>query len=423
MRSLERPTRGRQPEPCRTARRQPLLFALEPRMMFDGAAVATAAHSVHTSDMHAGVAAKSIAAAPVMDHASMFDKIAAAPTVTVSGRLAQATPANSNATGVLVVDSRIPDYQQVVNAANPGVKVVVLNLNEDGVEQIADSVAGMHDIRSISIVAHGDKGVVLLGNDSLCSGDIITHAAALRAIGNTLSPNGDILLYGCNVGSGSEGKAFLDSLAAVTGASIAASTDNTGGADLGGNWNLEIATGTIGSAPVLNIAELNHYDHLLITTSVSTVAQLKTAIATGNTDGVDDVITITGNLTFASSADAITINVTDGHTMTIVGGGHTLDAAYYARALNVTAGSIAVQNLTITHGAVWGNGGSKGIPAGNAGGSGYGGAIRNAGTLTLTDVTITQNIATGGGGGGGDAGFTVGGSGGGGSGAGGHVGG
>ena len=54
------------------------------------------------------------------------------------------------------------------------------------------------------------------------------------------------------------------------------------------------------------------YHFLLHTASVSTVAQLKAAIATGNTDGSADTITLTGNITFAAVGDAISINVTDG---------------------------------------------------------------------------------------------------------------
>ena len=67
------------------------------------------------------------------------------------------------------------------------------------------------------------------------------------------------------------------------------------------------------------------------TASVSTVAQLKAAILTAQTDNLDDVITITGNITFAAAADAITINVTDGKTLTIQGGGFTINGAHQAR--------------------------------------------------------------------------------------------
>ena len=134
------------------------------------------------------------------------------------------------------------------------------------------------------------------------------------------------------------------------------------------------------------------------TASVNTVAGLKAAILAANTDGLDDVITLTSNITFVSAADAIAINVTDGKTLTIVGGGFTLSGANLARVLNITAGTVVMQNLTITKGTLSGNGGSFG--AGINGGSALGAGISNAGSLTISNVTITQNTATGGGAGG-----------------------
>ena len=54
-----------------------------------------------------------------------------------------------------------------------------------------------------------------------------------------------MLLYGCEVGAGAEGAAFIDQLALMTGADIAASTDKTGGSTLGGNWDLEVVHGSV----------------------------------------------------------------------------------------------------------------------------------------------------------------------------------
>ena len=138
------------------------------------------------------------------------------------------------------------------------------------------------------------------------------------------------------------------------------------------------------------------------TASVSTVAQLKAAITTGSTDSLADTITLTGNITFASAADAITINVTDGQTMSIVGGGFTLSGANLARVIDVAGGNVAISNLTITNGFLTGAGGNRAAGAGGAGGDSLGAGIRNAGTLTITGSTITGNKAAGGGGAGGN---------------------
>lgn len=273
---------------------------------------------------------------------------------------------------VLFIDSRVPDLQAIMAAARPGVKVVILDPSESGVAQMAKALEGLHGLASISVVSHGDEGVLLLGNGPLFSGNLEQYQAQLKAIGAALGADGDLLLYGCDVGAGEAGAQFLQALAQLTGADVAASNDSTAGAVRGGDWDLEVTSGQIEATAALDVQALEGYDFSLHTASVSTVAQLKAAITTGSTDGFADTITLTGNMTFASASDAIFINVTDGQTMTIVGGGFTLSGGNLARVLETAttnAGSaIAIDNLTISNGLIVGNGGSNNT--GTDGGSG-----------------------------------------------------
>ncbi|MDD5579882.1 MAG: DUF4347 domain-containing protein [Methylobacter sp.] len=62
----------------------------------------------------------------------------------------------------------------------------------------------------------------------MTSHNLQRHSADLTAIGSTLNQNADILLYGCDVGSSSDGEAFISALAQMTQADIAASNDLTG---------------------------------------------------------------------------------------------------------------------------------------------------------------------------------------------------
>nr|WP_268870288.1 Ig-like domain-containing protein [Pseudomonas sp. P818] len=392
----------------------PLISALEPRMMFDGAVAATVADT----------AAATATAAPTVDathdtgardnnHTGTADNSDGTQDL-------QASPVSDAQDGVrkeiVFVDTRAPNHQELLKAVSPNAEVVLLSTNKDGVQQIADALAGRTGIDAIHIISHGDSGVLLLGNGPLFEGNLAQYASQLSAIGKALTAEGDILLYGCEVGAGSEGHAFVSRLADMTGADIAASDDNTGGSAKGGDWDLEVTTGQIAASSALNLSRLGSYDHLLVTTAVNSITGLKNAIATGVNDGVDDVITLTGNITFSSSADAITINVTDGHTLQIVGGGFTLDGAHKGRVLDVsTSGAnsqVALDNITIRNGLVAGNGGNEGAAAADSLGAG----IRNSGVLTITNSTITDNKASGGGGGGGDFGGNYAGGGGGGGG-------
>jgi hypothetical protein len=313
------------------------------------------------------------------------------------------------------VDAGVADPGSFWLAAPKGAVVVGIPAGVDSWAFMAQEAAKFRGLGAIHLVSHGEPGALILNGRRYAAADLESCSTQLRQLGQSLTKNGDIFLYGCSVGAGRGGRRLLDAMAAATGADIAASNDVTGGKAKGGNWDLEITTDAIHHPDRINKTLLADYDHLLITTSVSTVAQLKAAIVTGNTDGADDTITFTGNITFASAADAIAINVTDGHVMTIVGAGFTLSGNNQARVLDVTAGNVAIGNLTISNGFLTGVGGDvRSGTTGAAGGDSLGAGIRNAGTLTITNSTITGNKAAGGGGGGSEPGGGAGAGGGGG---------
>jgi hypothetical protein len=136
------------------------------------------------------------------------------------------------------------------------------------------------------------------------------------------------------------------------------------------------------------------------TASVNTLSGLKAAIATAQTDNLDDTISLTGSISFTSTTDSVTINVTDGKTLTIEGGGFSLDGGNLTRVLDVVGGNVVINNLTITNGKLSGKGGdappSITGPGGN-GGDALGAGIRNAGSLSIRNSTVTANKAAGGG--------------------------
>ncbi len=94
-------------------------------------------------------------------------------------------------------------------------------------------------------MSHGSEGSVTLGSTVLDGGNLADYADALAQIGDALAPGGDLMLYGCDVADGAAGQQFIDALAELTGANVAASTDATGAAALGGDWTLEASTGPI----------------------------------------------------------------------------------------------------------------------------------------------------------------------------------
>jgi hypothetical protein len=146
---------------------------------------------------------------------------------------------------VIFIDWRVADPQSIIAALPADSAWYILTPNEDGIAQMRRILAGYADLDSIQIVSHGSDGAVQLGNALVDAAGLTAEAPALAEIGSALSATGDLLLYGCDVGQGEIGRAFVDSLANLTGADVAASADRTGSAALGGNWALEVASGTI----------------------------------------------------------------------------------------------------------------------------------------------------------------------------------
>lgn len=151
------------------------------------------------------------------------------------------------ATSIVFVDSRVANYQDLINSLPPGSEVYVLDSTSDGLDQMATYLQGRTGLDAIHIISHGSVGTLYLGSTVLNSDNLAQYQTQLTTIGQALTFAGDILLYGCDVGQGEVGQAFIAQLAAVTGADVAASTDLTGAVVLGGDWALEALTGNIES--------------------------------------------------------------------------------------------------------------------------------------------------------------------------------
>src|SRR5262249_28674206 len=130
-------------------------------------------------------------------------------------------------------------------AAADNVLVVVLDPDWDGIEQITQVLAAFQGLAAVQIVSHGSSGAIQLGTATLNSARLDALADKLKKWGQSIRPDGDLLLYGCDVAAGDAGAQFIQDLSAYTGADVAASTNATGGAAFGGDWTLEASTGAI----------------------------------------------------------------------------------------------------------------------------------------------------------------------------------
>ena len=217
-----------------------LLLPLESRLMFDAAAAATA------SEVNQEQVAQEQAEAAVSGDGSGESQAS-----TDSQDLLQAIstymPVESRQE-IVFVDPTVPNYQELLSGIDPDLEVIMLDGGQDGIQQMANALAGRTGIDAIHLISHGDQGQLSLGTGTLTQVSMTgQYADELAMIKQALSEQADILVYGCEFAEGQAGREATTLLSELTGADVAASIDLTGAAALGGDWILEVTTGTIES--------------------------------------------------------------------------------------------------------------------------------------------------------------------------------
>ncbi|MCA1971595.1 MAG: tandem-95 repeat protein [Caenispirillum sp.] len=165
--------------------------------------------------------------------------------------LATDTTATSRpAAELIIVDTGIGNWQGLLEDVKSGMAgrrydVVLIGPGEDGIARISDALASRHDLDAVHLISHGSPGALELGTSRLDFDGLLKHADAIRRWGEALDADADLLIYGCDVAATAEGRSFVDALARLTGADVAASMDKTGSTALGGDWTLEVSIGAI----------------------------------------------------------------------------------------------------------------------------------------------------------------------------------
>ncbi|WP_177175901.1 Ig-like domain-containing protein [Sphingopyxis sp. YR583] len=200
-------------------------------------------------------------------------------------------------TNIIFIDTAVENYAELVNEWSGKGEVVLIDSGRDGIDQMMAALAGRSGLDAIHIVSHGTENRFMLGTTSIDIGAVQGELAeAFRAIGTKLNADGDILIYGCNVSVDDAGKSFIDTIAAKTGADVAASSDPTGAAAKGGDWVLESRSGEV-TAYVLTS---ERYNDLLQLTNPSSAWTIAGNSASTTIDGVTVTMTFTGTNAFTA---------------------------------------------------------------------------------------------------------------------------
>ena len=325
------------------AKPAPLIIALEPRIVYDGsaAAIGAAATAQHhaDADTHGAsgsatpaaaqgeVASGRASAAPA--HAVQGDAATAAATgKSTSERVSGATTSTTSTTSatvhglaeaavsgpdnqVVFIDSNVSGYQTLIAGLPSGTQYVMLDSTKDGLAQIAQYLEQHPGVSAIHLVSHGTDGEIQVGSTWLNEGDLSVYSAELAQIGAAMKPGGDFLIYGCDVAGNADGQALVQQIASISGLNVAASTDATGAAALGGDWTLEYDAGVVHTPVIFSLAAEQQYDGLLGVTNEtydSQIGYVTAGGATGVTSFTLDGITYTMDQASEFAVDSTTVN-------------------------------------------------------------------------------------------------------------------
>lgn len=152
---------------------------------------------------------------------------------------------------LVFVDTSLEGYQQLVDdvlqqgAAERMLELVLLDADANGVEQISAVLDRADNVNAIHIVSHADEAAFRLGDEWITANNLSTYAPQLASWKGGLAEEADLLIYGCDFSGSPAGQTLAQELSELTGADVASSSDDTGHALLGGDWELEQATGSI----------------------------------------------------------------------------------------------------------------------------------------------------------------------------------
>ena len=173
------------------------------------------------------------------------------------------SPAHAPGIELLLINDQLPAADAFRSAASPS--TVVLTYDGTGtdtealLELLATVLADQHarQIDSLSLVTHGEAGVVHLSNRQDWSSDsLLLQHDAMASLGEFLSEDASVLFFSCNVASTQAGRSFLRGFSDLTGATVFASDDPVGNID-NADWNWEFSTSNPQLAPwVMETSEL-----------------------------------------------------------------------------------------------------------------------------------------------------------------------
>ena len=213
---------------------------------------------------------------------------------------------------LIFIDEALSDFSSLIDNLPENSEWFFVDGQNDGILQIENTAKNYNNLESIQIVSHGNTGSLFIGSTSLNNSNLASYKSNLSSIGNSLSGEGDLLVYGCNIAANADGQKFIQGISEYTFADVAASTDLTGPIDLGGDSVLEFQTGNI-TSPIINTESLSEvlWSDSDINTDITTTALKDILKAANNGDGKYNYLEMRNLLEAAAQGGITSAEFTD----------------------------------------------------------------------------------------------------------------
>lgn len=167
------------------------------------------------------------------------------------------------ATRSLVLIDQAVSNPRTFYSTHAGDRVVVARPGQDLLETLSGALAKYGRFDNVHVVSHGMAGALSFGGQTVDRRLLSQRAAEIARIGEQLPGSAQLLLYGCNVAAGRDGRDFVDAFSTLLARPVAASSDATGSARLGGNWDLEYSSGRVTAGSPFDRERLSSYPAIL----------------------------------------------------------------------------------------------------------------------------------------------------------------
>ena len=174
----------------------------------------------------------------------------------LSESVLDATEIGSDRFELVVVDRSVDGFQELVDdivnrntSSGVNYEIAFIDSNSDGFSQLSQILADQSGegkaYDALHLVTHGSDASLNIGSTQVNSANLDQFADEFSQWQSVLTQDADFLIYGCDVAETELGVQFVEDLAELTGADVAASDDITGHSTLGGDWHFEVIVGQI----------------------------------------------------------------------------------------------------------------------------------------------------------------------------------